>query len=70
MLSVSGLAVGALAAVLLSRTLHTFLYSVDAHDPATFTMVAVVLVLVSLVASVLPARRATAADPIVVLRTD
>ena len=44
-LSVSGLAVGALAALLLSRTLRSFLYEVDSHDPATFTMVAVVLAL-------------------------
>jgi putative ABC transport system permease protein len=69
-LSMSGLAVGAMAAVLLTRTLRGFLYGVDSHDPATFTMVAVVLVLVSLAASVLPARRATAADPITVLKTD
>jgi putative ABC transport system permease protein len=69
-LSMSGLAVGAMAALLLSRTLRGFLYGVDSHDPATFMMVAVVLVLVSLAASVLPARRATAADPIIVLKTD
>ena len=69
-LSVSGLAVGALAALLLSRTLRSFLYEVDSHDPATFTMVAVVLVLVSLAASALPARRATGANPIIVLKAD
>jgi putative ABC transport system permease protein len=69
-LSMSGLAVGVMAALLLSRTLRGFLYGVDSRDPATFMMVAVVLVLVSLAASLLPARRATAADPIIVLKTD
>jgi ABC-type lipoprotein release transport system permease subunit len=59
-----------MAALLLSRTLRGFLYGVDSHDPATFMMVAVVLVLVSLAASLLPARRATAADPIIVLKAD
>lgn len=69
-LSMSGLALGAMAALLLSRTLRGFLYGVNSHDPATFMMVAVVLVLVSLAASLLPARRATAADPIIVLKAD
>lgn len=69
-LSLSGLAVGATAALLLTRTLRGYLYGVDSHDPATFTIVAVVLVLVSLAASVLPARRATTADPVTVLETD
>jgi ABC-type antimicrobial peptide transport system permease subunit len=57
-------------ALLLSRTLRRFLYGVGSYDPATFIMVAVVLVFVSLAASVFPARRAAAADPIIVLKTD
>jgi ABC-type antimicrobial peptide transport system permease subunit len=69
-LSMSGLAVGAMAALLLSRTLRGFLYGVESHDPATFALVGLVLVLVSVAASVLPALRATAIDPISVLKAD
>jgi ABC-type antimicrobial peptide transport system permease subunit len=69
-LSGSGLAIGVVAALGLSRTLSAFLFGVQPHDVATFGIVTVVLVLVSALASVQPARRASAIDPILVLKAE
>ena len=69
-LSVGGLVVGVVAALGLSRTLSGILYGVTARDPATFVVVVAVLFLVSAAASALAARRATAVDPITVLRAE
>jgi len=48
--------------------LLSFLYGISASDPLTFTSVAVLLTLVGVAASFLPARRATRVDPIEALR--
>jgi ABC-type lipoprotein release transport system permease subunit len=50
--------------------LNSLVYGVQARDPGTFAAVAVFLALVALFASWLPARRASAVDPAVSLRTD
>ncbi len=68
MLVLSGVAAGTIAALLLSQTMTKMLFSVTPTDPVTFGGVAAVLVGVALVASYLPARRATRVDPIVALR--
>jgi putative ABC transport system permease protein len=65
-----GLAIGVVGAVLLSRFLRSLLFGVSATDPATFVIVAGVLLSVAAVACWVPARRATRVDPLVALRTE
>jgi len=67
-LSVTGAGLGAIAALLLSSLLSKMLYGVVATDPPTYVAVAVTLILISVGAAWLPARRATAIDPMVALR--
>jgi len=59
-----GLGAGALLALLLTRTLETFLVGVSAADPVTFGAVAALLAGVSFLAAYLPARRASVIDPV------
>jgi predicted permease len=63
-----GLAAGLVASFWLTGALRTFLYGVTPHDGVTFAAVAVVLLVVSVLASVVPARRAASVDPVTVLR--
>jgi putative ABC transport system permease protein len=65
-----GVAVGTLAALVLSQTMTKMLFHVAPTDPVTFGGVAVVLIVVALVASYMPARRAALVDPIVALRAE
>ena len=69
-LTVAGLALGVVAAVLATRVLNALLYGVSALDGVTFAGVAVVLAGASLVACWLPARRARGVDPVVSLRSE
>jgi putative ABC transport system permease protein len=68
MLTVAGVTVGSIGALIFSRSLETLLYGVRRFDPATFVTVAVVLVIVALAACLNPALRAAAVDPVVTLR--
>ena len=52
----------------LSRLVATQLYGIGSNDPATLTVVAAILLAVALLASYIPARRATKVDPLVALR--
>jgi putative ABC transport system permease protein len=63
-----GLVVGVAAAVALTRYLEGMLYDLPTLDVATFAVVAVAFAAVAMVAAYLPARRATAIDPLAALR--
>jgi putative ABC transport system permease protein len=63
-----GSTVGLLACYWLARLVSTQLYGVSPYDPATLVSVAVLLATVALLASYIPARRATKVDPLVALR--
>ena len=69
-LAMAGLAMGMIAVLLSTRLLAGFLYGVEPNDPATLLMVSAVLVLVSAAACLAPARRATAVDPVSVLKAE
>ena len=65
-----GIVVGLAGAGLLSRLMTTVVYGVRVTDPLTYGAVAVLLVGVALVASYVPARRATKVDPLTAMRTE
>jgi putative ABC transport system permease protein len=65
-----GVAVGALAAVALTRYIETLLFGVGRLDAAAFAGMSTVMLLVAVLASYLPARRASRVDPLVALRSE
>jgi predicted permease len=65
-----GLTLGMLGALALSQVLRTMLFGVGRNDPITLAGVILILGGVALLASWLPARRATRVDPVVALRTE
>jgi predicted permease len=67
-LAIVGAIAGVAAALALTRFLSSLLFNVKPADPATFTAITVLLALVALAASYIPARRATRVDPMVALR--
>jgi len=66
--AVAGVALGLIAALLMTRLMASMLYEIGAYDPATFVLTPLVIVVIATLASYLPARRATKVDPIQALR--
>ena len=69
-LAVTGVAIGLVGALALTRVLSAFLFGVGATDPVTFALVSVVLMLIALAASYIPSRRALRVDPLTALRAE
>jgi putative ABC transport system permease protein len=67
-LALTGVGVGIVAALAMTRVLQSFLYGISAYDPPTFFAVTLLLTMVAVAASFFPARRATLVDPMVALR--
>ena len=63
-----GIAVGLVAALGLSRVMAGYVFGIKSTDPLTFTAASLLLIAVALLASYVPARRATKVDPTVALR--
>jgi putative ABC transport system permease protein len=68
--ALTGAAIGVVGALLLTRSMSGFLYGVRSADPLTFAAVCLVLVGAALVATYLPARRASRIDPLLALRPE
>lgn len=67
-LTLAGIATGIGGGLALTRVMESLLFHVSATDPATFTAISMVFVLVALAATYIPARRATRVDPMAALR--
>lgn len=67
-MALAGIVIGTIASLALARVLEGLLYGIEPTDPVTYVVIAVTLALVALLASAVPARRATKSDPASVLR--
>jgi putative ABC transport system permease protein len=69
-IGILGLATGVAAAWLATRTLSSMLFGVKPHDPLVFLAVLAFLLIVTMLASYIPARKATRVDPLAALRRE
>lgn len=69
-LILTGAVLGLVCALVVSRALSSLLFSVGPHDPPAFGCVALLMVVVALMATLIPATSATRVDPTVALRCD
>jgi predicted permease len=69
-LALTGVAIGVAAALALTRLMQSLLFGVKATDALTFAAIPLVLVVIALVTSLIPARRASRIDPMVSLRSE
>ena len=63
-----GLVVGLAGSLLLTRTMRSMLFEISPNDPLTIVGIALLLLLIAMLASYIPARRATRVDPMIALR--
>jgi ABC-type antimicrobial peptide transport system permease subunit len=68
LLTLAASAIGLIAAVTLTRFMASMLFNVAPRDPMTFALVAGVLAVVAVAATLIPARRAMTTNPITALR--
>ena len=68
LLSLIGVGLGLLASLALTRLMKDLIYGVGPTDPLTLIAVALILAVIAIIASYIPARRATKVDPLVALR--
>ena len=69
-LVIAGVALGVMLSLGATRLVSSFLYGVEANDPATLALSALTLVAVAVLAAMIPARRAARLDPMAALRED
>ncbi len=67
-MTLAGIAIGILGALLLTRFMTTLLFGISAADPKVYAAVSVLLAVVALAAAAIPSRRATGIDPLTALR--
>jgi ABC-type antimicrobial peptide transport system permease subunit len=67
-LALAGVALGLGAAMVVGRAMRGLLFGISSSDPVTYAVVTVALISIALLASYIPARRATRVDPMVALR--
>jgi len=63
-----GVSIGLAGAFAATRVMESLLFGVGAHDPLTFAGISILLGAVAIIASLIPARRATKVDPMIALR--
>jgi ABC-type lipoprotein release transport system permease subunit len=69
-LAAAGTLLGVIASLAMARVLKSLIFNVSPTDPMTFAVVGFMVITVALIACYIPARRATAADPMNALRAE
>jgi ABC-type antimicrobial peptide transport system permease subunit len=69
-LTLAGVALGLVSALALARIMKNLLFEVSSTDPSTFGLITLLVVGVALIASYVPARRATKIDPLQSIRSE